>query len=156
MSLLVGDCDMTLYYINVCAGCQEGRIRLAGGRNALEGRVEVCHEGVWGTVCNTRWSEGEAMVACRQLGHAESGNDFFNAEYGVVHMYMYVLGALVLPNSAFGQGSGPIFLDNLMCTGREARLVDCPHAGFEMNSCNHDQDGGLRCEPGMKHIAIIV
>ena len=55
------------------SGCREGYIRLAGGSNRLQGRVEVCHDEVWGTVCNTRWGTAEASVACRQLGHSDSG-----------------------------------------------------------------------------------
>ena len=48
-------------------------MRLAGGRNRLEGRVEVCYDGVWGTVCNNHWGAEEASVVCRQLGHSDSG-----------------------------------------------------------------------------------
>ena len=55
-------------------GCRGGSIRLASGRNALEGRVEVCHDGVWGSVCNSKWGEEETVIACRQLGHSETGN----------------------------------------------------------------------------------
>ena len=55
----------------------------------------------------------------------------------------------MLPNSAFGAGTGPIFLDNLRCSGLERRLVECSHAGFEVNNCNHDQDAGIVCEPGI-------
>lgn len=58
---------------NFYAGCREGYVRLAGGRNSLEGRIEVCHDGVWGTVCNNHWEREDASVACRQLGHAHSG-----------------------------------------------------------------------------------
>lgn len=54
-------------------GCRNGYIRLAGGRNSLEGRVEVCYDGVWGTVCDNNWGREDAAVACRQLGHADSG-----------------------------------------------------------------------------------
>ena len=42
-----------------------------GGQNKFEGRVEVCQEGEWKTVCNDGWDDREARVVCRQLGFAE-------------------------------------------------------------------------------------
>ena len=45
-----------------------GDIRLIGGLNEREGRVEVCIGGVWGTVCHYDWSSSDARVVCRQLG----------------------------------------------------------------------------------------
>ena len=44
-----------------------------GGSNALEGRVEVCVNGVWGTVCSDLWGSEEASVACGQLGFSRTG-----------------------------------------------------------------------------------
>ncbi len=61
------------FYSIIHKGCRDGFIRLAGGRNSLEGRVEVCYDGVWGTVCNNHWGIEEASVACRQLEHSEIG-----------------------------------------------------------------------------------
>ena len=48
--------------------CSEGDIRLAGGRQRTEGRVEVCSNRVWGTVCDGgNWDSRDATVVCRQL-----------------------------------------------------------------------------------------
>ena len=48
--------------------CSHGALRLVGGRSSNEGRVEICINGVWGTVCNSGWGSSNARVVCRQLG----------------------------------------------------------------------------------------
>ena len=54
-------------------GCIHGSIRLSNGSTSMEGRVEVCLNGDWGTVCGKGWSTVDANVACRQLGYSGSG-----------------------------------------------------------------------------------
>ena len=52
--------------------CSDGLIRLSGGLVARQGRVEICLEGRWGTVCDTSWDSRDATVVCRQLGYNNS------------------------------------------------------------------------------------
>lgn len=56
-----------------------------------------------------------------------------------------MIGATV---TRFGQGSGPIFLHNVGCTGLESRLFDCPNGGIEANTCSHYSDAGVVCASG--------
>ena len=53
--------------------CKTGNIRLVNGTEGYEGRLEVCINQVWGTVCNRGWGSTEIKVACRQLGYQELG-----------------------------------------------------------------------------------
>lgn len=101
------------------------QLRLVGGSGQCSGRVEILYKGQWGTVCDDEWEMSNADVVCRQLscGHAVSA-----------------------PTSAhFGRGSGPIWLDNVECTGQETALTHCVHPGFGENNCGHGEDAGVIC-----------
>ena len=53
--------------------CETGDIRLVSGKEEYEGRLEVCINQVWGTVCSRYWDSADTKVACRQLGYQELG-----------------------------------------------------------------------------------
>ena len=60
----------------IVALCLNGDIRLRGGTNLGEGRVEICNNNAWGTVCDDAWGTADANVACRQLGFSPTGTYF--------------------------------------------------------------------------------
>ena len=102
----------------------EGDVRLVGGATPLEGRVEIHHDGAWGTVCDDGFSPEDAAVVCRQLGYAG----------GAAHR-----------RAAFGEGTGAIRMDDVRCAGSESRLADCPFAGWGLHNCRHAEDAGVSC-----------
>ena len=57
---------------------------------------------------------------------------------------------MAFSSAQFGQGMGPILLDDLMCTGAEPRLIDCPNAGLTMHNCVHSEDASARCRVDCK------
>ena len=65
----------------------------------------------------------------------------------MIHMNFILMCAVInSPQGAtFGQGTGPIFLDNVVCVNTEARLIDCPHNGVGTHNCDHTEDAGVRC-----------
>ena len=68
-------------------------------------------------------------------------------------VYVWHAGGTAYSFAYFGKGTGGIFLDNLYCTGRELRLVDCYHNGIGVHNCDHSADAGLRCL-GILHLKI--
>ena len=47
----------------------------------------------------------------------------------------------------FGEGTGPIWLDDVSCTGSESELLECPHNGIGNHNCNHFEDASVSCSP---------
>ena len=63
--------------------CNEGTFRLVGGSIEQEGRVEVCYNGVWGTICDSNWGQIDAYIVCRQMG--------YNGAVGKLNILMLVV-----------------------------------------------------------------
>ena len=78
-----------------CTPCSpQGAIRLRGGTTNMTGRVEICNDNVWGTVCDDLWDNIDADVACRQLGFESSGELHFNIQ--VIYVEIMCITTLTL------------------------------------------------------------
>ncbi|KAM6307386.1 macrophage receptor MARCO [Aegotheles albertisi] len=96
-------------------------IRIAeGGRR---GRVEIFHQGSWGTICDDGWSVQDATVVCRMLGYNRATSAFTATA-----------------------GTGRIWLDDVNCRGNEYSIFECQKPDWGVNNCSHNEDAGLECE----------
>ena len=71
--LVCVQCDQTLHTAMLPVGCVQGAIRLRGGYINMTGRVEICNNNTWGTVCDDYWGTSDANVVCKQLGFSDVG-----------------------------------------------------------------------------------
>ena len=106
-----------------------GTVRLVDGPIRYEGRVEVYHNGEWGTVCDDGWDLNDAQVVCIEVGLGTAVSAGYNAFYG--------------------EGNGTIWLDNVNCTGSELMIEHCSHGEWGTQNCSHSQDAGVKCVSGI-------
>ena len=118
-------------------------MRLNGGLNSREGRVEYCSGGVWGTVCDNTWDANDAGVVCYQLGYPSVGMPLeCSHTYVQLHAHCF-LDATPLYNAYFGQGAGPVTINTIVCSGNEPSISNC--IVNTTSSCTHSNDASVRC-----------
>jgi hypothetical protein len=81
-----------VHYDVIGIACYDGDVRLVGGRQPYEGRVEVCFSGTWSTICDrispSRWNISEADVVCKQLGYlAASERNHLFLNYTIIILF---------------------------------------------------------------------
>ena len=107
--------------------CASGDVRLVGPNNATEGRLEVCVNNQWGTVCDDAWSLTSAALTCQMLN--KSGGEIIN------------------PIDFANIPTSPILLDDVKCTGSEVNLLSCPQLPLSSpHDCRSDEAVAIRCQ----------
>lgn len=101
----------------------------------LTGRVEIYFNGQWGTVCSNGWDINDANVVCKELGFPQATQAFTYAHHG--------------------QGSGPIWMDDVACSGSELLLSQCSHRGWGISDCTHSEDASVQCSYGSSSVRLV-
>ena len=131
------------------APCADGQLRLAGGNIPNEGRVEICANNEWGTVCGDSWGSADAAVVCRQLGYPTQSQWHLPLLTIIVNIMVWLTftDAVAFSTTQFGAGTGPILLDDVDCSGSENNLTDCSRSSF--GRCY--RSAGVRCQGRYMH-----
>ncbi|XP_042201225.1 deleted in malignant brain tumors 1 protein-like [Callorhinchus milii] len=113
------DHDVTV----VCSG-KDWHLRLENGGSRCDGRVEIYHDGTWGRLLDDSWNISDAAVICRQQNCGS-----------VISIYN---------SSQYGEGTGPVWINNVQCTGTETHIWKCPHSTVASPS-RSSRDVGVLC-----------
>jgi len=117
--------ERTCGYVQTISCLKDDAVALFGGGSPREGRLEVYHNGTWGTVCDDGFTDAAAKVVCHSLGFGYVGRETDISLYGV--------------------GSGKIWFDEVHCGGTERHITDCSHRGRGVHNCGHSEDVAVSC-----------
>ncbi|XP_063406012.1 deleted in malignant brain tumors 1 protein-like [Mytilus trossulus] len=115
--------DVGVHCFLSCSTEDEGRLRIANGYALHQGRLEIHYKGEWGTVCDNHFENIDAEVACRQLGYCSG---------------------IMQPKLLIQDGHGPIWINEVKCSGSEQRLLNCIY-NEDTSNCRHSEDVGVHC-----------
>ncbi len=117
---------VALALVTLSNAMQNGDVRLVNGPSSNKGRVEFYYNGEWGTLCDDSWNLRDGDVICKQLGFEGVDRVSYRASYG--------------------EGTGPILIDQIDCTSDAQSILDCNHNGWGVHDCKHREDAGLDCK----------
>ncbi|XP_069136557.1 scavenger receptor class F member 1-like [Argopecten irradians] len=123
--------QVILHVLHISSALKVERLRLVNGSLSNQGRVEIYHDGQWGTICDDNFYKDEARAVCSSLGYRDG---------------------IALTGAHFGRGTGPIFVDDLHCSladkGTNQLVLGktlCYFKGWNNSNCYHGEDAGVEC-----------
>lgn len=109
------------------------QVRIRGGANHLEGRVEVFHDGKWGTVCADGWGIEEAMIVCRQLNLGFASD--------------------AITNQTFSQTDLEVIMSGVQCHVNDISIYNCEHDDWTNTTCSDKKkSAGVACVSGETYV----
>ena len=78
-----------------------------------------------------------------------------HARRGLIIIVTYIIVGEAYSGARYGQGQGPIYLDDVECFGDEESLLNCSHRGIGVHNCYHGEDAGVLCIVGGKYKLLI-
>uniref|UniRef100_A0A4W3GQ81 SRCR domain-containing protein n=1 Tax=Callorhinchus milii TaxID=7868 RepID=A0A4W3GQ81_CALMI len=109
--------------IEIVAG-KQWHLRLENGGSRCDGRVEIYHDGTWGRLLDDSWNISNADVICRQLNFGSAISVYNSSQYG--------------------EGTGPVWINNVQCAGTETHIWNCPYSTVASSS-RTSRDVGVLC-----------
>ena len=116
----------------------DGEVRLQDGTDISNGRVEICQNGIWGSVCKDGWDSIDAIVVCRQLGYCDAGE---NEYMHITVVYYELIQIHVDVGNEFRPGQY-VLMSNVNCKGAEKALNKCSYTESSSQSCS---SAGVTC-----------
>ncbi|CAB4035420.1 lysyl oxidase homolog 2A-like, partial [Paramuricea clavata] len=120
------ECNAPMYQLK--------EVRLVGGKNSSEGRVEVKINGEWGTVCGDHWHVKSAMIVCRELGLNFAEKNITGNEFGV---------------------GEKIVMSKPICIGDEISLTQCLRDD-NVTCSSSEKVAGVRCTDALPDLALSI
>ncbi|PFX29780.1 Lysyl oxidase-like 2 [Stylophora pistillata] len=114
---------------------QGHEVRIRGGANHLEGRVEVFHDGKWGTVCADGWGIEEAMIVCRQLNLGFASD--------------------AITNQTFSQTDLEVIMSGVQCHVNDISIYNCEHDEWTNTTCSDKKkSAGVACVSALPDLVV--
>ena len=115
---------------------------------SIAGRVEICIDGHYGTLCDHSWDNEEASVVCTQLGLSPYGMILCCIELldSLAQRLCLLTGAIADTSETFSDDSTPTLLNDLSCNGTEVSVGQCNNNTVVGISCGQYEDAGIVCQ----------
>ena len=127
--------------------CSDGDVRLVGKETGREEQVEMCYNGVWGTVCADGWDEIAANITYSQVGFRNCNNDSEFIAIASMFCALPLSVCLSIPFKGIESGNSPTLFNNITCNENHSMLLQCIDVhSIGVYDCNESNIARVVCK----------